>query len=101
MMPDTEGGHGERRLGDDASESRAACTSAAPDGKINRIILPNCSFVSSVSPSLSHTLSLPPFFFSSRGPRCHGIMTLKSGSRGKSRGRKGQGRWNEMENIAP
>ena len=64
MMPDTEGGHGERRLGDDASESRAACTSAAPDGKINRIILPNCSFVSSVSPSLSLSLSLClPFFF--------------------------------------
>lgn len=63
MMPDTEGGHGERRLGDDASESRAACTSAAPDGKINRIILPNCSFVSSVSLSLFPSLSLfLPFF---------------------------------------
>lgn len=32
-------------------ESRAACTSAAPDGKINRIILPNCSFVPSFHPS--------------------------------------------------
>lgn len=58
MMPDTEGGHGERRLGDDASESRAACTSAVPDGKINRIILPNCSFVPSVSLSLSLFFSL-------------------------------------------
>lgn len=59
----------EERLVDEALASRAACTSAAPDGKINRIILPNCSSVPSLSPTalpFSFLVAPVPWYYDSK-----------------------------------
>lgn len=64
-------------------ESRAACTSAAPDGKINRIILPNCSFLP--LPSRTRKGQTPSSVLPGRGSGT-GITSLNSRSGRKIRG---------------